>query len=386
MTRTRYALLFAVLVFAMPAEAVRKPQSASLAPETLRQIEAIVESERGKENIPGLSVAIAYGNRVVFAKGFGVADVEHSVPATPETVYRTASIAKSMTATSVMQLAEQGKLDLDAPIQKYCPAFPEKPWRVTARQLLGHLGGIRHYKSNQESSGTQHFDTIVASLAIFKDEPLLHEPGTKYNYSTFGYSVLGCAIEGASGKSYVDYMQERIFQPAGMIHTGIDHFRQIIPHRARGYAVLNATGFLQLSEAERRSVKPGEIFNASLHDTSMKVPGGGLVSTAVDLARFAIAINTLALVSEKTRSEMWTVQKTRDGQSTGYGLGWGVDGQGERMLVSHSGGQAGTSTLLTMMPSKGTIIAVMANLQGANLGNMVGQIGRLLVPEQARPQ
>jgi CubicO group peptidase (beta-lactamase class C family) len=118
----------------------------------------------------------------------------------------------------------------------------------------------------------------------------------------------------------------------------------------------------------------------------MKVPGGGLVSTAGDLARFAIAINTLALVNQKTRLEMWTIQKTRDGQATGYGLGWGVEGEGERMLVSHSGGQAGTSTLLTMMPSKGTIIAVMANLQGANLGNMVGQIGRLLVPQQARSQ
>jgi CubicO group peptidase (beta-lactamase class C family) len=386
MTIVRWAILFAVLIFAMPAEAVRKPQTASLAPETLRQIEAIVETERVKEKIPGLSIAIASGNRVVFAKGFGLADVEHSVPATPETVYRTASIAKSMTATAVMQLVEQGKLDLDAPIQKYCPAFPEKPWRVTARQLLGHLGGIRHYKSNRESSGTQHFDTIVSSLAIFKDEPLLHEPGTKYSYTTYGYSVLGCAIEGASGKSYAEYMQERIFQPAGMSQTGIDNFRRIIPHRARGYAILNAAGFLQLSEAERRIVKPGEIFNASLHDTSMKVPGGGLVSTAGDLARFAIAINTLALVNQKTRLEMWTTQKTRDGQATGYGLGWEVKGEGERMLVSHSGGQAGTSTLLTMMPSKGTIIAVMANLQGAGLGNMVGQIGRLLVPEQAPSQ
>jgi CubicO group peptidase (beta-lactamase class C family) len=386
MTGVRYALLFAALIFAVPAAAVRKPQSASLAPDTLRQIETIVETERVKEKIPGLSVAIASGNRIVFAKGFGLADVEHSVPASPETVYRTASIAKPMTATAVMQLVEHGKLDLDAPIQKYCQAFPEKPWRVTARQLLGHLGGVRHYKSNQESSGTQHFDTIVSSLAIFKDEPLLHEPGTKYNYSTYGYSVLGCAIEGASGKSYVEYMQERIFQPAGMSQTGIDHIRLVIPHRARGYVVLNSAGFLQLAEAERRFVKPGEIYNASLHDTSMKVPGGGLVSTAGDLARFAIAINTLALVNQKTRLEMWTIQKTRDGQATGYGLGWGVEGEGERLLVSHSGGQAGTSTLLTMMPSKGTIIAVMANLQGANLGNMVGQIGRLLVPQQARSQ
>jgi CubicO group peptidase (beta-lactamase class C family) len=110
-------------------------------------------------NIPGLSVAIAVGNQVVYSNGFGMADLENSIPAKATTVYRTASIAKPMTAVAVMRLAEQGKLDLDAPIQKYCRAFPEKNYPVTARQLLGHLAGVRHYKARGESAGTEHFFT-----------------------------------------------------------------------------------------------------------------------------------------------------------------------------------------------------------------------------------
>lgn len=366
-----------VLALSWPAQ-----QTPSLAPETIKKIDEIVASERDQKKITGLSVAVAVNNRLVYSKGSGFADLENSLPATPETVYRTASIAKAMTATAVLLLAEQGKLDLDAPVQKYCPAFPVKTWPLTSRQLLGHLGGIRHYKSPQEATGTQSYDSVGASLAIFKDEPLLHEPGTKFSYTTFGYSVLGCAIEGAAGVGYIEFMIEHVFRAAGMTQTGLDHARLVIPHRARGYLRMTTSNFLQLSESERRMTKVGELYNAALHDTSMKIPGGGLVSTAADLVRFAIAVNTGKLLNEKTRKEMWSRQKTRDGQETTYGLGWQVEGQGERMLVSHSGGQAGTSTLLTMMPAKGSIIAVMSNLQGANLGDLVSQIGRIIVPNQ----
>jgi CubicO group peptidase (beta-lactamase class C family) len=327
-------------------------------------------------------VAIAVDNQLRYAKGFGMADLEHAVAAKAETVYRTASIAKAMTATAVMLLVEQGKLDPDAPIQKYCPAFPEKPWPVTARQLLGHLGGIRHYKSAEESSGTKHYDTIAESLALFKDEPLLHEPGTKFHYTTFGYSVLGCAIEGASGMSYEDAMRANVFQPAGMSQTGVDNFRLVVPNRARGYIRLDEQTYAQLPDAVKRYAKVGEIYNASLHDTSMKIPGGGLVSTAVDLVKFAIAVNTGGLVKPSTLEHMWTRQKMRDGQETNYGLGWGVGQVAGQRLVSHSGGQAGTSTLLTLLPGKGIAIAAMSNLQNISLDRLTQQIGSILLSAQ----
>ena len=145
---SRLALVLFIL-FALPAAAQTR---AELPPETIARIEAIISAEMSRYGIPGLSVAIVVDNQLVYANGFGMADLENSVRARADTVYRTASIAKPMTATAVMQLAEQGQLDLDAPIQQYCPAFPEKRWPVTARQLLGHLGGIRHYRSGEEAA------------------------------------------------------------------------------------------------------------------------------------------------------------------------------------------------------------------------------------------
>lgn len=351
-----------------------KSNDRQLAAETVNKIEAVIEDEMAKQGIPAVSIAIAVDNQIRYSKGFGKADLEHSVAAKATTVYRTASIAKPLTATAVMQLAEKGKLDLDAPVQKYCAAFPEKPWPVTARQLLGHLGGVRHYQKPGEASGTTHFFTINDSLKIFKDDPLLHEPGTKYHYTTYGYSVLGCAIEGASGQSYEDYMREHVFRPAGMEHSRLDHHFTIIPDRARGYTKMDERTYAQLPDSVKSSVKVGQVLNASLHDTSMKVAGGGIASTAVDLVRFAIASANGVLIKRSTLTEMWTPLKTKDNTETRYGLGWGIADAGGMKLVAHSGGQAGTSTLLYILPDKGIIIAAMSNLEGAALNRILNAV------------
>ena len=332
-----------------------------------------------RQSIPGVSVAVAVNGQIRYAKCFGVADLENSIPAKATTVYRTASIAKPMTATAVMLLAEQGKLDLDAPIQKYCAAFPEKPWPVTARQLLGHLGGVRHYVKPGESSGTTHYFTIEESLKIFKDDALLHEPGSKFHYTTYGYSVLGCAIEGAAGMGYEDYMHQNVFKPSGMIQTRGDDVFFIVPDRARGYLKLDEQTYAQLPNAVKAKVKVGRLYNAQLHDTSMKIPGGGLVSTAVDLVKFGHASMKAILVKQQTMEQMWTPQQTKDGNKTTYGLGWGVGERAGMKLFSHSGGQAGTSTLLYVLPEKSIVIAAMCNLEGASLGPMLDGIGKSLV-------
>ena len=363
------------------AQSVSTPaqQSSQLAPDTVKKIEAVVEKEMAAQSIPGISIAIAVDNQIRYAKGFGSADLENSVSAKATTVYRTASIAKPLTATAIMQLVEKGKLDLDAPIQKYCTSFREKPWPITARLLLGHLSGIRHYQKPGESSGTEHYFTIEESMKIFKDDPLLHEPGTKYTYTTYGYSVLGCAIEGVSGMRYGDYMQENVFRPAGMEHTGIDEHFFIIPNRSRGYMKVDEATYAQLPDAIKTRVKVGQVLNAQLHDTSMKIPGGGLASTAVDLVNFGMASVKGKLVKESTLAQMWTTQKTKDNKETSYGLGWGIGTVGGMRLISHSGGQAGTSTLLYLLPEKGIVLAAMSNLEGAALNRILNDIGKELV-------
>lgn len=352
---------------------------AQIPPAAAQKIDELVQAEMVRQKIPGLTVAIGTGDRIVYSKAFGMADIENSVPVKTSTVFRTASIAKPMTATAVMQLAEQGKLDLDAPIQKYCPAFPEKPWPVTARQLLGHLGGVRHYVRPGEASGTEHFYTLADSLRIFKDDPLLHEPGTRYYYSTFGYVLLGCAVEGASGMPYERYMAERVFAPAGMTRTRTDDHFTAIPDRTRGYVVLGEQLYNSLPASAKSNYTVGGVYNSTLHDTSMKIPGGGLVSTSEDLVRFLFALRAGKLVKPDTLAQMWTPQKTKEGQATTYGLGWGISTVEGGTLIQHTGGQSGTSTVVAYRADKGVVIAVMSNLQGAGVSRLAAQIAALLL-------
>ncbi len=356
-----FCLIFLSLFSAAPARAQQKTE---LPADTIKKIEAVIESEKARLKIPGLSVAIALGNELRYAKGFGMADVENSIPAKAETVYRTASIAKPITATAVMQLVEQGKIDLDSPIQKYCRAFPEKPSTVTARLILSHQSGIRHYKLPGESRGARHFKGVEDSLTLFKDDELLHEPGAKFSYTTYGYSVLGCAIEGASVESFGVYLRDHIFKPAGMERTRIDDQRAIIADRARGYEI-----FL------------GQTVNAWLHDTSMKTPGGGLVSTPVDLVRFAIAVQSGKIVKKETLRQMWTAGKTKDGQETVYGFGWEVREVRGMKIYAHGGNQSGASSLLDVLPEKGVVIAIMTNLQDIRLVEMMQGIIKAVIPD-----
>jgi CubicO group peptidase (beta-lactamase class C family) len=333
-------------------------------------LDAALKTEHVRLKAPALSVAVMEKGKIVYAKSFGLADLENAVPATSETRFRTASVAKTLTATAVLQLYERGAIDLDAPIQTYCPAFPQKPWPVTARLLLGHLAGVRHYTKPGESSGTQHFFTVADSLELFADDPLLFEPGTKYSYTTYGFSVLGCAIEGASKMSYGDYMRARVFDPAGMAHTSLDDVYLVIPNRARGYFLLDQASYDQLPPAGKAIATVGGVYNASLHDTSMKVPGGGLLSTPSDLVAFATALLDGKLLKPETLKLMWTSQKTSDGKLTGYGYGWGIGSNPGRLIVSHGGNQAGASSTFIVDVTNRLGIAVMANLEDADLAEV----------------
>lgn len=324
------------------------------------------------KGIPGLSIAIAKNNQLIWEKGYGLADVENSVAATAETRYRTASIAKSMTAVVILSLAEEGKLNLDEDIRTYCPRYPAKKWGVTSRQLLGHLGGVRHYKSNAETRSTTHFFSLNAALETFKDDPLRHEPGSKFLYTTFGYNLLGNVAEGASGRNFLQLLDERVFKPAAMEATVSDNQYAIIANRTRGYTRPDLGTITRLGGLGY--MKPGELYNAPLHDTSVKIPGGGLLASAGDLVRFATALNQGKMLPQTALDEMWTGQTTIDGKSTGYGLGWRVKTKDGKKTVSHTGGQAGTSTILMLHPSSGDAVAIMCNLQSVSLTSIAAEL------------
>jgi CubicO group peptidase (beta-lactamase class C family) len=345
-----------------------------LSDETNQRIETAISSFMSRQNIPGLSIAVVVDNQIQFERGYGFAEVENFVPAKTLTVYRIASVSKSLTAVAAMQLVEKGKLDLDAPIQKYVPNFPAKKFPITTRQLLAHLSGVRGYKPG-EGERTNRYPTLTDALTIFKDDPLEHEPGTRYAYTTYGYTLLGVVIEAASGMNFENYMREHIFKPAGMTHTYVDDLYAIILNRARG------------NTPRVFGVLDGNYRNPHLMDSSYKIPGGGLVSTAGDVARFAIATQSGLLIKPETFAEMSRSQKTIDGKETGYGYGWYVGGSlgfsSDPDAVWHGGVQQGFTSTLVILPKKRFAVVILTNLEAGgrlDLGRLVKQIADILVP------
>ena len=353
----RAALAGVVLATAPAAAAPQSPRTlprvsaaSSLPAETVEAIRAAIPDAMSRFGIPGLSVAVAGKGEIRFEAGFGFADVENAVPARPETVYRLASVSKPMTATAVMKLAEEGRLDLDAPVSRYCPDFPEKPWPVTSRQLLCHQGGVRHYRLGEQPI-TRRFLSLTEGLALFRDDPLAFEPGTKVLYTTYGYTVLGCVAASAAARPFLSLLQETVFGPAGMAATRVDDVRELIPNRAQGYV----------------RHPQGQLLNSALADTSNKVPGAGLVGPAPDVARFGTVLLTGRLVSPATLRQMLTRQKTRGGRVTGFGLGLTVGTRGGRVEAWQTGGQERVSTVLFLRPDDGLSVAILANLERVGL-------------------
>jgi len=315
-------------------------------------IDRLVASYVSDHHVPGLSVAVIDRGHVILSQGYGLADVENSVLATADTVYRIASISKSITATATMKLVEAGKLDLDAPIQKYCPDFPEKPWPITARELLSHQSGIRDYRNEEESINTRHYTSIKEALTQFASDPLEFEPGTKMQYTSYGYIALGCVIEGASGTSYDRYMRQAIFEPAQMPATRLDDVFAIIPHRARGYRV-SASGELQ---------------NSVFVDVSNKPPGSGINSSARDMGNFVAALYSARLLPSTVLDRMLTPATTRDKKPTIYGLGFfrgGPIGTYRGLQeAGHGGDQQGASSVLYLLPERQFGVVILSNLEG----------------------
>jgi serine beta-lactamase-like protein LACTB len=367
MPARRPPIAIALILALSPPALGQRP--AGLPDSVIRRADSVVVASIAAHHVPGLSVAIGLDQRLIWSKAYGLADLEDSIPVTRSSLFRTASIGKPMTATAVMQLWQEGKLDLDAPVQAYCPAFPRKRWPVTARQLLAHRSGIRD-KTPEEESNYRHYDSIRSALTIFANDSLLFEPGTAFRYTSYGYDVLGCVIEGASGRRYLEYMTTRIFLPAGMRHTQLDDPREIIPHRVSGYALDQS----------------GRLRNSIHDDMSNRVPAGGFVSTAEDLVRFGSAVLSGKLLADSARRLMFQVQRgPKDPPSKeGYGLGWALGDWYGVQEVSHGGGTPQVCALLYLLPAKGFIVAVMMNLEAVpDRGDLAGDLAKVVLGTNA---
>ena len=307
------------------------------------------------QNLPGLSVAVGVGGEIVWAEGFGWADMEKRVPVAPGMRFRIGHTSKSLTSAAAGVLLEKGRLRLDDEIQTYVPAFPRKRWPVTLRQLMGNVAGVRHYRDDAESRPTAHCERASDGVKSFADVPLLFEPGTQYGYSTFGWVLVSAAVEAAANEPLASFMRTHVFTPLGMTATRFDSVSEPVPDRVTFY--------------QRRFMGEGGegAVPAAPADYSCFAGAGDILSTPSDLVRFGMGINGGALLRSDTVRTLEEPQLLASGSETEYGLGWMVEdvtlaGEPTRMVYHASRSLAGGTTSFMTFPSRGLVVAVTANI------------------------
>lgn len=310
------------------------------------------------KDVPSISAGVSLNGKITWLGAVGLADIENNVPAKSNTLYRIASISKSITAAAVMQLVEQNKINLDEDARVYIPYFPKKKWKFTVRQLLNHTSGIRNYRYGEFNS-TESFNSIKDAIRVVMDDSLQFEPGTKYLYTTLGYNLLAGIIENISGLTFEEYLSKNIFQPAEMNSTFLEYQPKIIFNKARGYIRNN----FRIIE------------NAQLADLSIKFAGGGIISTSEDLLKFAQKLITFKLLQPATLDSMLkpTVLKNKDTIYYGLGFSFGVDQKGRRYF-GHSGAGTGFIGELIIYPDKNYSAVYLLNIRDRNLDNPVKAI------------
>lgn len=296
---------------------------------------------------PGAAVIVVQKGKVIFEKGYGMADVENDVAITPAHVFRLGSITKQFTAVGIMMLMEEGKLALDDDITKYLPDYPANGNKFTIRHLLTHTSGIKSYTGMEKWQPLMMQDlTVDQMMDIFKNEPLDFKPGERFLYNNSGYFLLGAIIEKVSGQNYADFIQERIFTPLAMNNSYYGSTSRIIPHRARGY-----------------SRTPKGFINSSHLSMTHPYAAGSLLSTVEDMAKWDAALYGDKLLSQKTLELMWVKNKLNSGAEIDYGFGWGIRDYKGRKLIAHGGGINGFSTYAMRFPEDKLYIAVLCNVE-----------------------
>lgn len=350
MRKLSFLVLFLFIVPSLAdaqSYAVAPPPQAS--PTAVLKTQETIKALMEKASIPGLAIAVAKDNRIIYSEGFGLADIENGLSVHPNTKFRIGSISKQLTAALLMKMYEEGQIDIDAPVKNYLSGLPKQYAGITPRQLAGHLGGVRHYKEGEYFNTTQ-YDSVKASLNIFIDDSLLHKPGTDYEYSTYGYVLLSAVLESAAGTSFLELMRSRLLEPLGMDATLAEVQGSIIFHRADFY----------------RNGENDLIVNAPSENYSSKWAGGGYLSTVEDLSHFGLALISGRYLSRESLSEMFTSQQTASGEKTGYGIGWRPDEDWEgRSVVRHGGSSSGARSFIILYPDQGLSIAILTNKERA---------------------
>jgi CubicO group peptidase (beta-lactamase class C family) len=316
-----------------------------------------VKAEMQRQHIPGLALLVVKDGKTVVAEGFGLANVELQVPVKPETVFQSGSVGKQFTATAVMMLVEEGKIGLDDPLTKYFPDAPAAWNDVTIRELLSHTAGFGDYPKDFDLRKDWTEDE---ELKLIESIPLAYPPGTKWDYSNFGYVTLGILLHRVTGEFYGDFLQQRIFQPLGMGSTRIISEADIVPNRAAGYRLVKG------------ELKNQEWVAPVVNTTA----DGSLYFTILDLAKWDSALYTEKLLKQSSLDLMWTPVKLKDGQANkgNYGFGWVIDQKNGHRCIQHDGSWQGFETAIARYVDDHLTVVALSNLADADPEKIVRHV------------
>lgn len=311
------------------------------------------------------AVLVARDGKMLFSRGYGVANLEWNIANTPLTKFRIGSVTKQFTAAMILLLAEDGKLRLEDPVSSHWSDAPAAWKDITLFHLLTHTSGIPNYTGFPEFASLQYFDTPVDKLVeLVRDRPLDFVPGSKYDYSNSGYVLLGYLIERISGQRYDDFVRSRIFVPLGMKDSGYDSNTAIIERRAAGY--------------ERRRDRP--LVNADFVHMSTPHAAGALYSTTEDLLRWSDGLFGGKLLSAESLKKMTTPYKD------GYALGVEVKQVDGHDVIEHDGAIDGFDSFLSYYPAQKVTVIVLSNVAGGRrMGDITRELAALAVGRGERP-
>ena len=293
----------------------------------------------------GVSVAVARDGKVVLARGYGLANLEHSVAVTPETVFHIASISKNILAAAILQLVDEGKLRLDDDVTKYVPEAPTLGHHVTVRQLLNHTSGIHSFTSLPDAANNDRFElTHDQVLGLFKDKPFDFEPGTRWRHDNSALYLAGMVVERVTKQEYGAYVREHLFKQLGMSSASLCYARTVVPHLASGY-----------------ELDGGALVNAAFMTWKLPFAGGAVCATASDLLKWEAALDTGRVLTPSSLDLMRTPTTLADGMKIDYGLGTRLGSLDGHRVLGHTGSGGGYRTVLASFPNDHLTIVVLIN-------------------------
>jgi CubicO group peptidase (beta-lactamase class C family) len=331
-------------------------------------VDEAIKSHLTKERIPGVSVVVLKGGKVIKAEGYGLADVEKKAPVEATTVFHIASMSKPFTATGIMMLVEEGKLSLDDPVSRHLDGCAEEWKKITIRHLLTHTSGLEDF-INQPTVNLRQEVTDQQLMESIVGRPLKFRPGEGWDYSNSNYHLLAMIIRKASGQWYGDFLAERIFRPLGMEHTEVIRDSEKREGRAMGYA------------QEKGQLRPGSIIAIGV----MGYGGGGVRSTVLDLAKWDAALYTEQLLKRETLEQMWSPVRLNNGTTHDYGFGWEVGQTAKHRRIWHAGRWLGFSSQIDRYVDDQLTVVVLCNQDGASVAKIARAVAGVYLPAVAAP-